>query len=688
MSDRSDELLTPRQVADELGVTPRTVQRWIADGRLTGVRVGSRVRIARGSLGSVGAREARAPGGQRTAGPIRTLLIANRGEIAARVARTARRLGMRTVGIHAADDTPPRGMDMVLPVPAYLDGDAILDATRRAGADAIHPGYGFLAENPGFAAAVQEAALIWVGPPPDAIAAMGDKGMARRTAVAQGVPVLPGYDGTDQADARLIEEAGRIGFPLLVKPSAGGGGKGMRVVRDPADLPDALAAARREAARAFGDDRLILERLLDGPRHVEVQVMLDGHGAGVHLGERDCSAQRRKQKIVEEAPGPAVDAALRARMGAAALQLATAVGYQGAGTVEFLLGNDGAFHFLEMNTRLQVEHPVTEAVTGRDLVADQLRVAAGDPLGVAQSDVRLDGHAFEARLYAEDPDAGFLPATGRIAELAWPPDVRVDRGVEAGDEVSDRYDPLLAKLIVRGPYRAAALDRLCAALDATRVLGVRTNLRFLRWLATHPAMADGEMRTDTIDALQLPDPPQPDEAAWQAAARALDRVAPQGGAWSGGWRLNADPRLRLADEEEERDVLLSPADGELPAAAVDAGHEMAFVDVEGQSLEFAIAAAPTVEEAVRHAAAASGGSAAMTAPMPGRVIAVRIDEGASVNAGQALVVIEAMKMEHAVLSPLEGTVTRMLAVEGKQVARGELLAEVSATAGRASPDQP
>jgi acetyl/propionyl-CoA carboxylase alpha subunit len=463
----------------------------------------------------------------------------------------------------------------------------------------------------------------------------------------------------------------------------------MRVVRDPADLADALAAARREAGRAFGDDRLILERLLDGPRHVEVQVLLDRDGAGVHLGERDCSAQRRKQKIVEEAPGPAVDVGLRSRMGEAALRLATAVGYVGAGTCEFLLGNDGQFHFLEMNTRLQVEHPVTEAVTGRDLVADQLRIAAGEPLGLAQRDVRFDGHAFEARLYAEDPDAGFLPATGRIAELTWPSGVRVDAGVEVGDTVGDRYDPLLAKVVVAGRDRATALAGLRQALDGTRVLGVRTNLRFLRWLAAHPAMRDGEVRTDTIDALQLPDRPLPHRIAWQAAGLALRASLPDRGAWSGGWRLNAAPRLRLVHDDEERTVALPlDAGGAMPATAVDAERQTAFVEVEGQSLEFSLAPAPTIEEAVRHAAAASGGSAALTAPMPGRVIAVRAEEGASVHAGQPVVVIEAMKMEHAVVSPLDGTVTRLLAAEGQQVARGQVLAEVAGGGAGPAAGQP
>jgi excisionase family DNA binding protein len=672
-----DQLLSPRQVADALGVTPRTVQRWITEGRLPATRVGRRMRVSRASLSRVS--DAPLGGTTAVAGTgIRVLLVANRGEIAVRVARTARRLGIRTIGIHAPDDRPPDGMDLVLPVPGYLEADAILHAARRAGADAVHPGYGFLSENAAFADAVVGAGLAWVGPPASAIRAMGDKAAARRLAAELGVPVLSGYDGDDQAEEHLLSEARRIGFPLLVKPAAGGGGKGMRVVRDPEQLSDALAAARREASRSFADDRLILERLLDGPRHVEIQVLIDARGTGVHLGERDCSAQRRNQKIIEEAPGPAVDAALRSRMGEAALRVALAAGYVGAGTVEFLLGDDGGFHFLEMNTRLQVEHPVTEAVTGRDLVADQLRIAAGEPLGLTQAAVQLEGHAFEARLYAEDPDAGFLPATGRVVELAWPSDARIDTGIHEGDLVSDRYDPMLAKLIVAGPDRSTALGRLREALAGTRVLGVRTNLRFLRWLAAQPMMADGEVRTDSIDATPLPGPPTVADAAWQAAARVLVPANGDGAVWGGGWRLNGPPRLRLAHGDEERSVALGEAGPQLPPAVADAERVDAFVDVDGQSLEFRLAPAPTVEEAVRHAAAAAGGHATLTAPMPGRVIAVRVRQGGAVEAHETVVVVEAMKMEHAVVSPLAGTVTRLGVREGQQVARGEVLAEVSA----------
>ncbi len=671
------EQLTPREVANELDVTVRTVQRWIADGRLPALRVGGRLRVSRSSL-------ARVEGGSHPpaprAGAIRTLLIANRGEIALRVARTARRLGIRTVGVHATDERLPDDMDAVERIAGYLDGEAILAAARRSGADAIHPGYGFLSENAAFARAVLDAGLTWVGPPPEAIDAMGDKAAARRTAAAHDVPVLPGYDGAEQADARLHREASRIGMPLLIKPAAGGGGKGMRVIRSPEQLEEGLAAARREAHRSFGDDRLILERLLDGPRHVEIQVLFDAHGTGVHLGERDCSAQRRNQKIVEESPGPAVTPELRERMGAAALAVASAVGYVNAGTVEFLLANDGSFYFLEMNTRLQVEHPVTELVTGRDLVADQLRIAAGEPLGFSQPDVRLSGHAIEARLYAEDPEAGFLPATGRVVHLRWPDGVRVDAGVVEGDEIGDRYDPMLAKVIAAGHSRDEALAHLRDALAATQLLGVRTNLRFLRWLLDQATMREGEVRTDTIAALSLPAPAEPGDADWRhaAAAAAANGLLPEG-VWGAGWRMNAAAVVRLRHGDEERSVPLMPStdDRLAPSAAVPASRTV-HLDVDGQSLEFTLAAPPTVEEAVRHAAAHGEGTAVLTAPMPGRVIAIRATEGERVDAHATVVVLEAMKMEHGVVTPIAGTIVRLAVEAGRQVQRGDVLAEVSA----------
>ncbi len=662
-----DEELTPREAAAELGVTARTVQRWIADGRLPARRIGGRTRVSRSSLSEV-ADEHIQPGSR-----IRTLLIANRGEIAVRVASTARRMGIRSVGVHTDDERPPTGVDGAHVIGSYLDPEALLAVATTAGVDAVHPGYGFLAENAGFARSVVDAGITWVGPPADAIAAMGDKAAARQRAAATGVPVIPGYDGSAQDDPSLATEAARIGYPLLVKPSAGGGGKGMRVVGHAGDLAEALAAARREAHRAFGDDRLVLERYLAGSRHVEIQVLFDSHGNGVHLGERDCSAQRRNQKIVEEAPAPSVTPELRERMGGAALKAGAAVGYVSAGTVEMLLTDAGEFFFLEMNTRLQVEHPVTEAVTGRDLVADQLRIAAGEPLsalGLADSP-ELRGHAIEARIYAEDPEAGFLPATGRLALIRWPNGVRVDTGVAEGDLMLDRYDPMIAKVIAHGETRAVALGRLRDALAATTILGVRTNVRFLRWLLDQPAMGDGEVRTDTIAAMAVPGPPPLEDRHWHAAAGQLEprSVDP----WSGGWRLNAPSVRRLRHGDEERSIELA-TDGP-PAIRVG---DVAFVDVDGQSLEFSPATPPTVEEAVRHAAAHSGeGPAALTAPMPGRVIAVRVAEGSPVQAHQVVVVIEAMKMEHAVVAPADGVLARLLVAEGQQVQRGDLLGEVA-----------
>ncbi len=677
----ADELLTPRDVADALGVTPRTVQRWISSGRLPAARVGGRLRVSRSSLARVTGIEATeaphsTPAG---AGRIASLLVANRGEIAARIARTARRLGIRTIGVHLPDERAPDGMDETRAIPGYLDGAAIIAVARAGGATAIHPGYGFLSENAEFAASVVGAGLTWIGPPASAIEAMGDKAAARRRAAGLGVPTLRGYDGPDQDDSTLAAEARRIGYPLLVKPSAGGGGKGMRVLRAAEELPEALAGARREASRAFGEDRLILERYLVGPRHVEIQVLFDAHGQGIHLGERDCSTQRRNQKVVEESPAPSVTPEIRGRMGAAALRLAADVGYVGAGTVEFLLADGGEFFFLEMNTRLQVEHPVTEAVTGRDLVEDQIRVAEGHALAIRQAEVVRNGHAIEVRLYAEDPEAGFLPATGRLLAIEWPTGagIRVDAGVRAGDRVTDRFDPMLAKLIAHGRDRTQALDRLRAGLDATRLLGVRTNLRFLRWLAAQPVMASGEMRTDTLAGMRLPAPPVPGDGAWRCAGRALVGQGPaETGPWGGGWRANAPPVVRLASGDEVRSVPLV-ADDAVGATAVVVADGAAHADVEGQSVAFRLAPPPTVEEAVRHAATAEG-TAVLTAPMPGRVIAVRAAAGASVHEHAAVVVIEAMKMEHAVTTPLAGIVSRVAVAVGDQVQRGDLLAEITA----------
>jgi acetyl-CoA/propionyl-CoA carboxylase, biotin carboxylase, biotin carboxyl carrier protein len=458
-----------------------------------------------------------------------------------------------------------------------------------------------------------------------------------------------------------------------VKPSAGGGGKGMRIVGDLADLGDAVAGARREARAAFGDDRIILERYLEGPRHVEVQLLFDSHGNGVHLGERDCSIQRRHQKVLEETPSPAVDQETRRRLTEAALALGRAVGYVSAGTCEFLLADDGTLAFLEMNTRLQVEHPVTEAVTGRDLVADQLQIAAGQQLGFGQSDVQPRGHAIEVRLYAEDADEGFLPATGRIEALRWPAGegIRVDAGVELGTEIGGRFDPMLAKIVAYGPDRPTALARLTDALDQTLVLGLTTNLRFLRWLVRRSEVVDGEARIDTLDRIwpdgqadhrELPD------AAWQTAARLL------GG---GAWRLNALPTIRLAADGVERDIRVGPAD--VGAEAVLAG-DVVHVDIDGRSVAIRPAPPPDVDRAARAAAAHAhgGGPADVVAPMPGSVLAVHVAVGDTVTAGDPIVTLEAMKMEHIVAASGPGRITELAARPGDQVTRGATLATIEA----------
>ena len=610
--------------------------------------------------------------------PIRRLFIANRGEIARRIRRTAGRLGIEAIepttdGANALD---------------LLDADAVVAAVVAAGANAVHPGFGFLAENAAFAAAVEAAGLVWIGPAPEAIRAMGDKAAARRLAIGLGVPVVPGYDDTDQSDDALERAAAGIGFPVLVKPAAGGGGKGMRVVREPEQLADSLASARREALASFADDRLILERFLDGPRHVEVQVLFDDHGNGIHLGERDCSTQRRHQKVLEETPSPAVSPAIREHVTSAALRLAAAVGYRGAGTCEFLLTDRGELYFLEMNTRLQVEHPVTEAVTGVDLVELQIRVAEGRPLDVDQAAIdgalASGGHAIEVRLYAEDAEDDFLPATGRVERLRWPagPGIRVDAGIDEGDVVGSRFDPMLAKVVAHGPDRASAIARLTDALDQTVVLGLTTNLRFLRWLVREPAVRDGQMRIDTLPRIWPPDDwaqgaAIPDEA-WATAAREL-----ADGGWLGGWRLNGPARVRLAADGETRTAAADPEaieddrDGTSRPAVVLAGG-VAHVDVGGRSVAMRLAPAPDVDRAARAAASAhhGGGPVEVVAPMPGSIHAVHVAVGDRVEAGASIATLEAMKMEHAVLAPMTGTVSELRARPADQVARGDVLAVV------------
>ena len=657
----TDEL-SPSQAAARIGATTRSVQRWVASGKLPARRVGSRWRVALDALDAFTRRDE--PGAVQ----IRSVFVANRGEIAQRIARTCRRLGIEVV---LPDTDGPDALDL-------LDVDAVVAAARDGGADAVHPGFGFLAENTDFAAAVEAAGIAWIGPPPEAIRQMGDKAAARRLAASLGVPIIPGYDEADQADDALVEAAQRVGFPLLVKPAAGGGGKGMRTVREASSLPDALASARREAQAAFGDDRLILERLLEGPRHIEIQVLFDRHGTGIHLGERDCSIQRRHQKVLEETPSTAVDTDLRSRMGEAALSLAAAVGYASAGTCEFLLDDRGRFYFLEMNTRLQVEHPVTELVTGRDLVEDQIRIAERRPIDVRQRDIRARGHAIEVRLYAEDAEDGFLPATGRVEALRWPTGdgVRVDAGIDLGSEIGGRFDPMLAKIIAHGRDRPQALRRLAAALDETLVLGVVTNLRFLRWLVREPVVVDGQARIDTLDRIWPPDDwadrtAVPDEA-WATAARLLQPIGED--PWTGGWRLNSRPAVRVESEGASRTVGVAVG-GDLPSVRVDA---TVHVDIAGRSVPFRSAPPPDVDRAARAAASHAGttGPADVVSPMPGSVLALHVAIGDDVEPGAPIATIEAMKMEHVVPSPTSGRVAELLVKQADQVTRGKLIAVI------------
>jgi len=648
---------------------------------------------------------------------LESLLIANRGEIACRIIRTARRLGVRTIAVYSEADRGSlhaRLADVAVEIgPAearqsYLDADRILRVARETGAAAIHPGYGFLSENASFARACREAGVVFVGPPAEAIDRMGSKSEARQLMAAAGVPVLPGYDGEDQSDGALEAEALRLGFPLLVKPTAGGGGKGMRIVRTSGELLEALAGARREALKAFGDSRLLLERFVEKGRHVEIQVFADTHGGAVHLFERDCSLQRRHQKVIEEAPAPGLAPGTRAAMGEAAVAAARAVGYVGAGTVEFLY--DGReFYFLEMNTRLQVEHPVTEMITGLDLVEWQLRVADGAPLPLRQEQVVQRGHAVEARLYAEDPERGFLPSTGRIGRLRLPVDhehVRVDTGVREGDEVSIHYDPMLAKVIAWGADRLEAIDRLRAALEHTDVDGLRTNTRFLWEILGADAVRSGDVSTRLLETgLPVSGATAADRTtAWLIAAAAgstigltgSGTVESRGTPWSGhgGFRLNAPAALRLPLRlgEERRWLRLEPlgpdlqveldgrhhllesvanADGRI-AGRIDGEPFEARVErledgfvLRRQCLRFEFAEDTGAEH---HVSAEHEGH--LRSPMPGLVLDVRARPGDRVRTGAVLVVLEAMKMEHSLSAPWDGTISVVAVKPGDRVEEG------------------
>ncbi|MGW0805397.1 acetyl/propionyl/methylcrotonyl-CoA carboxylase subunit alpha [Nonomuraea sp. NPDC002799] len=655
------------------------------------------------------------------------VLIANRGEIAVRIARTLRRLGIESVAVYTPSDAGSRHAleaDTALQVPTYLDIEAMVRAARESGARAVHPGYGFLAENAAFARRCAAAGLVFIGPPAEAIEAMGDKIRAKATVSAAGVPVVPG--GAEPADALETWND----FPALIKPSAGGGGKGMVLVRSAAELPDALESARRTARAAFGDATLLIERYVANPRHIEIQILADAHGNVVHLGERECSLQRRHQKIIEEAPSPFVSPQTRARMGAAAVEAARAAGYTGAGTVEFIVdGATGAYHFMEMNTRLQVEHPVTEMVTGLDLVELQVRVAAGERLAFGQQDVRLNGHAVEARVYAEDPARGFLPSGGTVVALREPAmdGVRVDSGLAAGGVVGSEYDPMLAKVVAWAPDREAALRLLDRALAGTAVLGVVTNVPFLRALATHPAVVAGELDTGLVERALPELVPGADVPADVPAAAALAfHALPQGDdPWdvTDGWRVGEHAwttwRLESRDgvhavqvrglPEESAEVRTGDAittarirlDGAAPAGSLG-GADLAgsgggadlIVTLGGRTERYLCARQAgtlwlgkggaswafdrhLIGDPGDRPGAAAAADGVVRSPMPGTVLVVKAQVGDRVSAGQALVIVEAMKMEHTVTAPCDGTVAELPAQAGRPVDMDAVLAVVT-----------
>ena len=622
-----------------------------------------------------------------------SLLIANRGEIACRIIRTARRLGVRTVAVYSDADAKAlhvREADEAVHIGAsparesYLVGEKIIAAARETGAEAIHPGYGFLSENAEFAQAVIDAGLVWVGPKPSSIRAMGLKDAAKKLMDEAGVPTTPGYLGEDQAPERLHREADAIGYPVLIKAVAGGGGKGMRRVNASEELQDMLLSCKREAAASFGDDRVLIEKYILRPRHIEVQVFGDSHGNVVHLFERDCSLQRRHQKVIEEAPAPGMDEATRAAVCGAAVKAAQAVDYVGAGTIEFIAdASEGLkpdrIWFMEMNTRLQVEHPVTEEITGQDLVEWQLRVASGEPLPLRQEELRIDGWAMEARLYAEDPAHEFLPSTGRLDHFELGRGIRIDTGVEEGDRISPYYDPMIAKLIATGATRGEAIERLVDTLDQVEVWPVKTNAAFLARAAADPAFAAGEVDTafipSKIDTL-VPDP-APSDAAWNLAANAMlasdygdDGSRPDPWRALQGFRANAAPDFRLALRHGGETRLVDVADDSEIGGVATAHGDTMLVFSEGQAFAFTLPGA---------AGGGAGGSASdgtLLSPMPGRVIAVDVRQGDEVAKGQKLVTLEAMKMEHSLTAPFDGIVAELNAAEGAQVTEGTLLVRI------------
>jgi 3-methylcrotonyl-CoA carboxylase alpha subunit len=656
------------------------------------------------------------------------ILIANRGEIACRVIKTAKRLGIRTVAVYSDADADARHVALadeaypIGPAPAresYLVVEKILDAARKSGAEAIHPGYGFLSENAGFAEACAKAGIVFIGPPPDAIRAMGSKSAAKSLMEKSGVPLVPGYHGDDQDPALLTSEAERIGYPVLIKASAGGGGKGMRVVEKPEDLDAAIASAKREAAASFGDDQVLIEKYLGRPRHIEIQVFADTMGNTVSLFERDCSIQRRHQKVVEEAPAPGMDPERRRSMGEAACAAARAIGYVGAGTVEFIAEGD-AFYFMEMNTRLQVEHPVTEAITGQDLVEWQLRVASGEPLPLTQDQLTITGHAIEVRVYAEDPMRDFLPSIGTLAHLKPPaegPHVRVDTGVRAGDTISIHYDPMIAKLIVWDRDRASAARRLSEALAQYEVVGVTTNLAFLKTLADHPAFRAAELDTGFIGrhggdlfpaagpaprlalaaaALRLLIDRQ--RAVTAAASLSADPFSPWNLAHA--WRMNGDgyQDLVLLDGEASVAVRAHPrrdgfvldlADGSADVSGEEDADGALILRLDGVKQRVPVVRIGdeltimlggvthrlTAVDPLRPVRSEAAGVGRLTAPMPGKITQVLVAAGDAVKRGAPLLVVEAMKMEHTITAPMDGTIDRVRYAVGDLVEDGaELIA--------------
>ncbi|OAI51892.1 3-methylcrotonyl-CoA carboxylase [Betaproteobacteria bacterium SCGC AG-212-J23] len=611
--------------------------------------------------------------------------------------RTARRLGVRSVAVFSDADRNAlhvRSADEAAQIDSYLSIDSILAVARATGAEAIHPGYGFLAENEDFAAACARAGVVFIGPTPEAIAAMGDKSAAKRLMEKAKVPLVPGYHGENQDAAFLEKEAAKIGFPVLIKPSAGGGGKGMRIVRDQKSFPENLEGAKREAKSAFGDDRVLIERYLERPRHIEMQVFGDSHGNVVHLFERDCSVQRRHQKVLEEAPAPNFQK--RNQMALAAVAAAKAIGYRGAGTVEFIAEQDGRFYFMEMNTRLQVEHPVTEMITGLDLVEWQLRIADGEKLPLSQKEIPLNGHAIEARIYAEDPRRDFLPATGRLLHLVFPVqgrDVRVDTGVEEGGEITPWYDPMIAKLVVHGEDRAAALERLRGALAAVEIIGLTTNVEFLRRVAASRAFSSAELDTGLIErnrAELITDVPlEPFLAAAAEAELAHEEAeARRLGAATGdphspwgrvdGWQLNAEAHHDFVFREGDaaHAVRVRFGDTGLRMFIADREYRLSrdakFRAVRDGSdwhlLRDGVYRRLSLKSELVGGAAEAAGS--LTAPMPGRIVKVMTQPGAKVAKGEALLILEAMKMEHTITAPAEGTVKTVHYAAGEQVLEG------------------